>query len=52
MRKPEVLIKEITLLCPVCGTELKTNICQNCACEIDLSEITLDIQPSEILDCE
>lgn len=48
-RKPEIAIENIKLIYPECGEELKTDICQNCGCEIDTREITIDIQPEEIL---
>jgi predicted amidophosphoribosyltransferase len=50
--KPEVELGEIKLLCPKCGEELTTHVCSKCGCEIDMSEITIDIQPEEILGYE
>lgn len=49
-KKPEVAILEIKLLCPDCGKVLTSAVCDNCGCEIDVSEITIDIQPEGILD--
>jgi hypothetical protein len=46
-KQPNVVIEKIKLLCPDCDTELTTEMV--CGCEIDLSEITIDIQPEEIL---
>lgn len=37
------------LLCPDCGEVLTTDVCLSCDCEIDTGEITIDIQPEEIL---
>lgn len=51
-KNPDIEIGEIKLYCPDCGEELITNICSKCGCEIDTSEITIDIQPVEILECE
>lgn len=48
-KKPEVEIEEIKLLCPECGEVLTTDVCHSCGCEIDTGEITIDIQPEEIL---
>ena len=49
-KKPEVEIGEIKLVCPDCGEVLTSVICENCGCEIDVSEIIIDIQPEEILE--
>lgn len=48
-KSPEVEIGEIKLLCPDCGAVLTNSRCDNCGCEIDTSEITVDIQPEEII---
>lgn len=48
-KSPEVEIREIKLLCPDCGAVLTNSRCDNCGCEIDTSEITVDIQPEEII---
>ena len=48
-KKTEVMIEEIKLLCPDCGEVLTTDVCHGCGCEIDTGEITIDIQPEEIL---
>lgn len=47
--QPNVEIEKIKLFCPECDTELTTDVCTVCGCKIDLSEITIDIQPEEIL---
>lgn len=57
-KKPGVEFEKITgiefekikLICPDCGTELKTDICDKCGCEISLEEFYIDIQPGEILE--
>lgn len=48
--KPEVEIEVLHLLCPNCGEILESDVCGHCGCEIDTSEITIDIQPKEILE--
>lgn len=49
-KKPEVEFEKIKLICPDCGMELKTDICENCDCEMSLEEFYIDIQPSEMLE--
>lgn len=49
-KKPEVEFEKIKLICPDCGTELKTDICDKCGCEISLEKFYIDIQPDEILE--
>lgn len=49
LKKPEVEIEVLHLLCPDCGTRLKSIVCDNCGCEIETGEITIDIQVGEIL---
>lgn len=49
-KKPEVEFEKIKLICPDCGTELKTDVCDKCGCEISLEEFYIDIQPDEILE--
>lgn len=49
MKKLEVELGEIKLLCPDCGEILTRDICDNYGCKIDMSEIIIDIQPKEIL---
>lgn len=48
-QKPDVEFDNLRLVCPECGETLKTDICHNCGCEIDIEEFTVDIQPKEIL---
>lgn len=49
LQKPQVEIIEIRLRCPECDCILETAICNNCGCEIDTSEVLVDIQVEEIL---
>ena len=50
MKRPQVEIKEIRLLCPDCGNVLEFDICECCGCQIDTEEFEIDIQPIEILE--
>jgi len=48
--KPEVIITSLYLECPICYKRLTYDTCSNCGQEIDISEMMIDIQVSEILD--
>lgn len=42
---------QVTLFCPDCGKELKTNVCEQCGCVIntDSFNVKIGINPEEIL---
>lgn len=48
-KEPEVEFENIKLICPDCGAELNTDVCDNCRCEISLDMFYIDVQPREIL---
>ena len=48
-QKPQVEILELRLRCPECDYILESDVCNNCGCEINTEEITIDIQVEEIL---
>lgn len=48
-KRPQIEIIELKLRCPDCDEILKGKFCDNCGCEINTEEITIDIQVEEIL---
>lgn len=48
-KRPQIEIVDLKLRCPDCDEILKSKIYDNCGCEINTVEITIDIQVEEIL---